>query len=317
MREHSDKAMTAVQAAPYGATGRAAARPQSLWRHFWRRFCRHRLALVGMTVLMVLTLSTLLGPLVYHHRINDIDFAVSLQGPSLAHPLGTDDLGQDLLARILYGGRVSMAVGLVAMLIAILIGTALGAAAGYCGGWVDHVLMRLTDLFIALPQLPLLLLVVYLFRDTMRRLFNPELGIFLLIVLVIGGLRWMQPARLVRAAFLSLKEQEFVEAAVALGTPPLRMVLRHILPNALSPVIVAASLGVGSAILAESSLSFLGLGFPPDMPTWGRLLFDAKDHLDSAPHWALSPGTMIFLVVLSINYVGDGLRDALDARKVL
>jgi peptide/nickel transport system permease protein len=177
--------------------------------------------------------------------------------------------------------------------------------------------MRLTDLFIALPQLPLLLLVVYLFRETMRRLFNPELGIFLLIVLVIGGLRWMQPARLVRAAFLSLKEQEFVEAAVALGTPPLRMVLRHMLPNALSPVIVAASLGVGSAILAESSLSFLGLGFPPDMPTWGRLLFDAKDHLDSAPHWALSPGTMIFLVVLSINYVGDGLRDALDARKVL
>ena len=317
MREQSDKAMTAVRVAPYGATGLAAARPQSLWRNFWRRFCRHRLALLGMTALMVLTLSTLLGPLVYRHRINDIDFAVSLQGPSLTHPLGTDDLGQDLLARILYGGRVSMAVGLVAMFIAILIGTAIGATAGYCGGWVDHGLMRLTDLFIALPPLPLLLLVVYLFRDTMRRLFNPELGIFLLIVLVIGGLRWMQPARLVRAAFLSLKEKEFVEAAVALGTPPLRMVLRHILPNALSPVIVAASLGVGAAILAESSLSFLGLGFPPDMPTWGRLLFDAKDHLDSAPHWALSPGTMIFLVVLSINYVGDGLRDALDTRKVL
>jgi peptide/nickel transport system permease protein len=317
MPEQSDKAMTAVTVAPYGAIGLATARPQSLWRNFWHRFCRHRLALLGMTILMVLTLSTLLGPLVYHHRINDIDFAISLQGPSLAHPLGTDDLGQDLLARILYGGRVSMAVGLVAMLIAILIGTAIGATAGYWGGWVDHGLMRLTDLFIALPPLPLLLLVVYLFRDTMRRLFNPELGIFLLIVLVIGGLRWMQPARLVRAAFLSLKEQEFVEAAVALGTPPLRMILRHILPNALSPVIVAASLGVGSAILAESSLSFLGLGFPPDMPTWGRLLFDAKDHLDSAPHWALSPGTMIFLVVLSINYVGDGLRDALDARKVL
>jgi peptide/nickel transport system permease protein len=272
---------------------------------------------MGMTVLIVLMLATLLGPWVYPRRINDIDFAVSLQGPSLAHPLGTDDLGQDLLARILYGGRVSMAVGLAAMLIAIVLGTVIGATAGYCGGWIDQVLMRLTDLFISLPQLPLLLLVVYLFRDTMRRLFNPELGIFLLIVLVIGGLRWMQPARLVRAAFLSLKEKEFVEAAVALGTPPLRMVIRHVLPNALSPVIVAASLGVGSAILAESSLSFLGLGFPPDMPTWGRLLFDAKDYLDSAPHWALFPGSMIFLVVLSINYVGDGLRDALDARKVL
>jgi peptide/nickel transport system permease protein len=177
--------------------------------------------------------------------------------------------------------------------------------------------MRITDLFISLPQLPLLLLVVYLFRDVMRRIFEPEVGIFLLIVTIIGGLRWMEPARLVRAAFLSLKEKEFVEAARAIGSSPSRLIMRHMLPNALSSVIVAASLGVGSAILAESSLSFLGLGFPPDMPTWGRLLFDAKDYLDLAPHWALFPGTMIFLAVLSINYVGDGLRDALDARKVL
>ena len=293
------------------------ARPQSLWRNVWRRFCRHRLALLGLLVLLALTLGTLFGPLVYQRKINDIDFAAALQGPGLAHPLGTDDMGQDLLARILYGGRVSIAVGLTSMLIAVLLGTLVGAVAGYCGGSMDHVLMRLTDLFISLPQLPLLLLVVYLFRDAMRRLFTPELGSFLLIVLVIGGLRWMQPARLVRAAFLSLKQQEFVEAAVALGTPPLRLAVRHLLPNALSPVIVAASLGVGSAILTESSLSFLGLGFPPDMPTWGRLLFEAKDYLDTAPHWALFPGTMIFLVVLSINYVGDGLRDALDARKVL
>jgi len=293
------------------------ARPQSLGRNVWRRFCRHRLALLGLLVLLALTLGTLFGPLVYQRKINDIDFAAALQGPGLAHPLGTDDMGQDLLARILYGGRVSIAVGLTSMLIAVLLGTLVGAVAGYCGGSMDHVLMRLTDLFISLPQLPLLLLVVYLFRDAMRRLFTPELGSFLLIVLVIGGLRWMQPARLVRAAFLSLKQQEFVEAAVALGTPPLRLAVRHLLPNALSPVIVAASLGVGSAILTESSLSFLGLGFPPDMPTWGRLLFEAKDYLDTAPHWALFPGTMIFLVVLSINYVGDGLRDALDARKVL
>jgi peptide/nickel transport system permease protein len=292
-------------------------RPQGLWRNVWRRFRRHRLAVFGMLVLICLTLGTLFGPMLYQRKINDIDFTVSLQGPGLKHPMGTDDMGQDLLARILYGGRVSMAVGLTSMLIAILFGTLIGTVAGYCGGSIDNLLMRLTDLFISLPQLPLLLLVVYLFRDPMRRLFDPEVGIFLLIVLVIGGLRWMQPARLVRAAFLSLKEKEFVEAAVALGTPPLRLALRHILPNALSPVIVAASLGVGSAILAESSLSFLGLGFPPDMPTWGRLLFDAKDYLDSAPHWALFPGTMIFLVVLSINYVGDGLRDALDARKVL
>jgi peptide/nickel transport system permease protein len=317
MPDEPVKVIAKPVAVSYPPPAPPATRPQGIWRNVWRRFCRHRLALFGMLVLICLTLGTLLGPLFYQRNINDIDFAVSLQGPGLAHPLGTDDMGQDLLARILYGGRVSMAVGLTSMLIAILFGTLIGAMAGYCGGTIDNVLMRLTDLFISLPQLPLLLLVVYLFRDPMRRLFDPEVGIFLLIVLVIGGLRWMQPARLVRAAFLSLKEKEFVEAAVALGTPPLRLVVRHILPNALSPVIVAASLGVGSAILAESSLSFLGLGFPPDMPTWGRLLFDAKDYLDSAPHWALFPGTMIFLVVLSINYVGDGLRDALDARKVL
>lgn len=300
-----------------GAIRPAAAAPRGLWHTVWRRFLRHRLALGGMMVLIVLTLGTLLGPLLYQRAIDDIDFAASLRAPSLEHPMGTDDMGQDVLARILYGGRVSIAVGLTSMLIAILLGTVVGAVAGYCGGLIDSVLMRLTDLFIAMPQLPLLLLVVYLFRDTVRRVFDPELGIFLLIVSVIGGLRWMQPARLVRATFLSLKEKEFVEAAHALGTPPGRLIMRHLLPNAMSPLIVAASLGVGQAILAESSLSFLGLGFPPDMPTWGRLLFDAKDFLGLAPHWAIFPGVMIFLAVLSINYVGDGLRDALDARKVL
>jgi peptide/nickel transport system permease protein len=235
----------------------------------------------------------------------------------VAHPFGTDDLGQDLLARILYGGRISMAVGLAAMLIAILLGMVIGALAGFFGGVLDSILMRLTDLFLSLPQLPLLLLVVFLFRDRMRQAFGPELGIFVLIVCVIGGLRWMQPARLVRASFLALKEKEFVEAARCVGVPSAWLIIRHILPNALSPVIVAATLGVGSAILAESSISFLGLGFPPDMPTWGRLLSDARDYLDLAPHWALFPGLMIFLAVISINYIGDGLRDALDPRKIL
>ena len=283
-----------------GSAVRTTARPQSFWGAVWRRYLRHRLALCGTMILLVLTLGTLLGPLVYHRQITDIDFAAALQGPSLAHPMGTDDLGQDLLARILYGGRVSMAVGLLSVLIAVVVGTLLGAITGYCGGYIDTVLMRLTELLLALPPLPLLL-VLYLFRDPMRRVFGPELGMFLLIVTVIGGLRWMQPARLVRASFLSLKEQEFVEAARALGASPGRLMLRHLLPNALSPVMVAASLGVGSAILAESSLSFLGLGFPPDMPTWGRLLYEAKDYLETAPHWALFPGTMIFLAVLSMR----------------
>jgi peptide/nickel transport system permease protein len=291
--------------------------PRTLWSDMWRRYCRHRLAMAGTAIMLLLSVATLVGPVIYPVPIDDIDFAVKLSSPSLTHPFGTDDLGQDLLARILYGGRISMAVGLAAMFIAIVFGMLIGALAGFFGGILDSILMRLTDLFLSLPQLPLLLLVVFLFRDRMRQAFGPELGIFLLIVGVIGGLRWMQPARLVRASVLTLKEKEFVEAARCVGVPSAGVIVRHIMPNALSPVIVAATLGVGSAILAESSISFLGLGFPPDMPTWGRILSDARDHLDVAPHWALFPGLMIFLAVISINYIGDGLRDALDPRKIL
>jgi len=306
-----------VATAPAARTLSAPRARTSLWRDATRRFRRHRLAMIGFAVLLMLVTGVLVGPFVYRVPINEIDFKAKLKGPSRAHPLGTDDLGQDLLARVLYGGRISLAVGVVAMLISITIGTSIGALAGQLGGAVDHTLMRITDLFLSLPQLPLLLLIVYLFRDMLTKTLGPEAGVFLLVVAVIGGLRWMPVARLVRAQFLSLREREFVEAARSLGAPPLRQVVRHILPNALGPVIVAGSLDVAVAIIAESSLSFLGLGFPPDIPTWGRILFDAKDNLDFAPHWALFPGTAIFLTVLSINYIGDGLRDALDPRKVL
>jgi peptide/nickel transport system permease protein len=289
----------------------------SLWGEAWRRFRRHRLAIFGAAVLLGMVVGVLAGPLVYRVPIDEIDFRAKLQGPSRAHPLGTDDLGQDLLARMLYGGRISLAVGVAAMLVAISLGTLVGAVSGQLGGGVDNALMRVTDLFLSLPQLPLLLLIVYLFRDALKMALGPEAGVFVLIVAVIGGLRWMPVARLVRAQFLSLREKEFVEAARGLGVPSLRQVVRHILPNAIGPVIVAASLDVAAAIIAESSLSFLGLGFPPDIPTWGRILFDAKDNLDFAPHWAVFPGTAIFLTVLSINFIGDGLRDALDPRKVL
>jgi peptide/nickel transport system permease protein len=295
----------------------AARRSDSLWVEAWRRFRRHRLAIGGAVVLLMMVVAVLLGPLVYRVPIDEIDFRAKLQGSSWAHPLGTDDLGQDLLARVLYGGRISLAVGVAAMLIAISVGTAVGAASGQLGGAVDNALMRVTDLFLSLPQLPLLLLIVYLFRDALKKAFGPEAGVFVMIVVVIGGLRWMPVARLVRAQFLSLREKEFVEAARGLGAPSLRQVVRHILPNAMGPVIVAGSLDVAAAIIAESSLSFLGLGFPPDIPTWGRILFDAKDNLDFAPHWAIFPGTAIFLAVLCINFIGDGLRDALDPRKVL
>jgi peptide/nickel transport system permease protein len=295
-----------------------ARRPaKSLAAEAWRRFRRHRLATFGAVMLGIMVLAVLLGPMIYRVPINEIDFKAKLKTPSWTHPMGTDDLGQDVLARMLYGGRISLAVGVAAMLIAITVGTAVGAVSGQAGGVVDHALMRVTDLFLALPQLPLLLLIIYLFRDALKKVLGPEAGVFIMIVVVIGGLRWMPVARLVRAQFLSLREKEFVEAARSLGAPPLRQVIRHILPNALGPVIVAGSLDVAAAILAESTLSFLGLGFPPDIPTWGRILFDAKDNLDFAPHWAIFPGTAIFLTVLSINYLGDGLRDALDPRKVL
>jgi peptide/nickel transport system permease protein len=289
----------------------------SPWREAWRRFRRHRLAAISVAVLALLALSILLGPLLWPVAINDIDFTARLSPPSWDHPFGTDDLGQDLLARMLYGGRISLAVGFAAMAVGLFVGTIIGAVAGISRGSVDAALMWITDLFLSLPQLPLLLLVIYLFRDFLKGLVGPEGGVFILIVLVIGGFRWMPVARLVRAQFLSLREKEFVEAARALGASKLRLVVRHILPNALGPVIVAGTIDVAAAIIAESTLSFLGLGFPPDIPTWGRLLFDAKDYLDIAPHWALFAGGAIFLTVITINFIGDGLRDALDPRKVL
>jgi peptide/nickel transport system permease protein len=306
---------------PASATPEAAAPKQSAstspWAEAWRRFKRHRLAYVSLWILCLLALVVLVGPLVYKVGINDIDFTARMKGPSAAHPFGTDDLGRDLLARVLYGGRISLAVGVAAMLTGMVIGVVIGAVAGISRGWVDAFLMWLTDLFLTLPQLPLLLLLIFFFRDALKTVFGPEVGIFLLIVLVIGGLSWMPVARLVRAQFFSLREKEFVEAARALGASTQRQVMRHILPNALGPVIVAATIAVAAAIITESTLSFLGLGFPPDIPTWGRILNDSRDYLDIAMHWALFPGIAIFITVLTINFIGDGLRDALDPRKVL
>ena len=275
------------------------------------------MAVVSLVVLLLMVALVFLGPFVWKVAINDIDFTARLKTPSWAHPMGTDDLGQDIFARMLYGGRISIAVGLAAMLMAIFVGVLIGAIAGISRGWVDTALMWLTDLFLSLPQLPLLLLVIYLFRDTLKAAFGTEVGVFILIVFVIGCFRWMPVARLVRAQFFSLREKEFVEAARALGASVPRQVMRHILPNALGPVIVAGTIDVAAALIAESTLSFLGLGFPPDIPTWGRILFDSKDYLDIAPHWALFPGLAIFLTVLTINFIGDGLRDALDPRKVM
>ena len=309
--------LASPSAEPAATEAARAAATFSPARDAWRRFRRHRLAVVSLGVLAVLVIGVVFGPVVWRVAINDIDFAAQLTAPSLAHPFGTDDLGQDILARLISGGRISLAVGLAAMLVAVVVGVLVGATAGMARGHIDAALMWLADLFLSLPQLPLLLLIIYLFRDTLKTVLGPEGGVFVLVVAVIGGLRWMPVARLVRAQFLSLREKEFVEAARALGASRMRLVIHHILPNALGPVIVAGTIDVANAIIAESTLSFLGLGFPPDIPTWGRVLFDAKDYLDVAPYWAMFPGSAIFLAVLSINFIGDGLRDALDPRRVM
>lgn len=318
----ADPDIAAQRVSGGGAPGPALALGKSVtsvspWAEAWRRFQRHRLAYWSLWVLALMVLAVLLGPVFYKVGINQIDFQARLAGPTGAHPLGTDDLGRDILARMLYGGRISLAVGLAAMLMAITVGVLIGAIAGISRGWIDAALMWVTDLFLSMPQLPLLLLLIFLFREALKKMFGLEAGIFILIVVVIGGFRWMPVARLVRAQFFSLREKEFVEAARALGASTSRQVFRHILPNSLGPVIVAATIDVAAAIIAESTLSFLGLGFPPDIPTWGRILYDGRDYMDIATHWALFPGLAIFLTVLSINFIGDGLRDALDPRRVL
>jgi len=288
--------------------------PRSLWSDAWFTFTRDKLAMSGLIVLIFLVLAVLFGPYLWPDKGTELDFTNTLAGPSFTHPMGTDDEGRDLLARVLNGGRISIAVGITAVILAITLGMTVGALAGYFGR-LDNPLMRITDLFLSLPALPLLLVLVYLFRETLKSIFGPELGIFLMVVFVIAILGWMPVARLVRAQFLSLKQKEFVEAARCVGDKHGRIIFRHIMPNVLSPVLVAATIGVGGAIITESTLSFLGLGFPSDVPTWGRILFDGANFLDIAPHWVLFPGFCIFIIVLSINFIGDGLRDALDPRR--
>lgn len=294
-------------------------KPRSHWRDVWMQFKTHGGALGGMFVFLALIAFVAVGPLVWAVDPTYVnpDAAKMImtrnKPPSFEWPLGTDQLGRDMLARVMAGGQVSIAVGLVAMSIAVLLGTTVGVLAGLFKR-LDGPLMRLTDLVLALPLLPLLLVMVFLFRDALARALGPETGTFVLIVSAIGATSWMQAARIVRGEVLALKEREFVLAARSIGTPPHRMIVRHILPNVISPVMVAATLGIASAIITESALSFLGLGFPPDFPTWGRLLFEGVEYMQLYPQRVLWPGLAISLTVLSVNYIGDGLRDALDPR---
>jgi peptide/nickel transport system permease protein len=286
---------------------------RSLWVDVWLQFRTHTGALIGVGVFGFIVLAVAFGPYIHDLDPTYLDIRARNQNPSWAHPFGTDNVGRDMLAQVLAGGRISMAVGMTAMLLSLVVGALIGVIAGYFKK-LDGPLMRFTDLFLALPLLPLLLVIIMLFRDTLRNMFGPEVGIFLLVVFVIGITSWMQTARIVRGDVLALKEREFVLAARSIGTRHRRVITRHMLPNVLSPIMVSATLGIANAIITESALSFLGLGFPSDFPTWGRLLFDGANFMTITPSRVLWPGLAISLTVLSVNYMGDGLRDALDPR---
>ncbi len=289
-----------------------AARPRrSLAADVWRQFRAHRGGIIGAAIFVVIIVCVAIVPQITHIDPHVLNLRAKNQGVSFAHPFGTDNLGRDMFAQVLAGGRISLAVGVTAMLLSLTLGTMVGVLSGYIR-WLDGPLMRLTDLFLALPLLPLLLVTVMLFRDALRAAFGPEAGIFMLIVFVIGITSWMQTARVVRGSVLSVKEQDYVLAAKSIGTRERRIVTRHILPNILGPIVVSATLGIANAIIVESALSFLGLGFPSDFPTLGRLLYDGTNFMQLTPSRVIWPGLAISLTVLSVNYMGEGIRDALD-----
>ena len=286
-----------------GATGlRRSASSDSMLRLVWRRFRRHRLALVSVYVLIVLSAIAFGTPLfVAEEGANRLVVTEMRQGPSLAHPFGTDDVGRDMLLRTIFGGRISLRIAFLAALISVGIGVTVGALAGYNQGWIDNSLMRVTDALLSIPSLFILIVLAQVIGRSIP-----------VITIVIGALSWMTVSRIVRANVLTLKQQDFVIAARALGASPSAMLVRHIVPNTLAPVVVAATLGVGQAIIAEASLSFLGLGVQPPSATWGNMLNRAQSFLVTAPWIAVFPGLLILVTVLCVNFIGDGLRDALD-----
>jgi len=287
---------------------------ESMSTMVWRRFRRHPGAIAGSIMLGIIILAAILAPLSPYDPVAS-DIPNRLQPPSLAHPFGTDQLGRDLLTRCLYGGRVSLAVGFMVVMITLVIGVPLGAVAGYFGRRIDNVLMRFTDAALSLPSL----LVLILLSAILLEIDLPFIkrNNVLTIALVIGSLSWMTNARLVRATYLTLRGKDFVTAANCMGASSLRIMGRHILPNTVGPIIVASTLEMGYAIMEEAGLSFLGFGIQPPTPSWGNLLSNAQEHLTKHPWLAIFPGLMIFLTIISINYIGDGLRDAFDPFKVL
>jgi peptide/nickel transport system permease protein len=292
--------------------------PLTLGQLTWRRFRRHKMALFGVVVLIMLFAYAFGGSFFYSEKYaNYNDTTISLQSPSSAHPFGTDAIGRDILARTIYGGQISLIIGLFAVLIETFFGILIGALAGYYGGVIDAILMRITEAMLNIPEIFLLIVMAKFFGgkipdlEILGRTFS---GSVVVIVVIIGATSWMYLARIVRAEFLSLKENEFILAARATGTSNADIIFRHILPNSIAPIVVSATLGVANAILSEAYISFLGLGVQPPTATWGNMLDNANNYIESSPWLWFFPGFLILLTVLSINFLGDGLRDALDPR---
>lgn len=294
--------------------------PESPIRMAWRRLRRHRMAMFGLVLLLGLLLYVTAGTFIFSEEdANFNNVSIKLQGPSAAHPFGTDAIGRDILARTIYGGQISILVALLAVIISLVVGVLVGAFAGYYGGIVDSSLMRFTEAMLNIPQLLLLIFCAKFLSD---RIDNFEFagrefsGSLVVIIVIIGLTSWMYLARIVRSSFLSLKNNEYVAAARSLGVKNGRIIFRHILPNAIAPIIVAATLGIANAILLEAYVSFLGLGVRQPTATWGNMLEDANRYLATAPQIWIFPGLLILVTVLSINFIGDGLRDALDPRSL-
>jgi peptide/nickel transport system permease protein len=294
--------------------------PQSPTQLAWQRFRRHKMALAGTVLLLLVMLYVTVGAfLLTEEYANHNDLASKLQTPSATHPFGTDGTGRDILARTIYGGQISIIIGLLAVLVSVTLGVLIGATAGFYGGIVDSILMRFTEAMFNIPQLFLLIILGKMLSGkipTFNLAGRSFSGSVIVIIGVIGVTSWMYLARIVRANYLALKEREYITAAHCMGTPNWYIIFRHILPNTIAPIVVSATLGVAGAILAEAYISFLGLGVQAPTATWGNMLDQAYHHLESEPWMWFFPGMLILLIVLAINFLGDGLRDALDPRTV-
>jgi len=311
---------TTIKKAMANTSNQVEVAPLSLRELVWRRFRRHKMAMAGVVMLILLVLYAIVGAVFLSESYaNYTETSIRLQSPSSEHPFGTDTIGRDILARTIYGGQISLLIGLAAVMVQVIVGVLIGAISGYYGGWIDSLLMRFTEAMFNIPQLFLLLVMARFFAgkiSTIRFLGRTFSGSVVVIIAIIGLTSWMYLARIVRADFLSLKEREFIQAAHTIGVRNLAIIFRHILPNTMAPIIVSATLGVANAILSEAYISFLGLGVQPPTATWGNMLDGAYNYIESAPWLWIFPGLLIVLTVLSINFLGDGLRDALDPTTV-